>query len=603
MSSPSPYRRGGRLRRACDLCQQKKIRCDYNGEFDCETCRLAGVQCTLTRKSPPVRKSTRERLAEATAKIRELEALLTVQRGQKLAHTHKSGFDDKTITLTDDSSSGYLQDPHDLSANLAMFQNHIAFCGVGAAGSAKRNAVCSTVYQQTSCHLNIDSFLRSLPNAFGPWNSEKVLTQKWPSNALVQLCINEYLRTGLYSVFPIANTEVLQALLDDNILERQRQSTPVANVACVVAFTALITELHRLEPEFSDADPDAYLRAVLALLPQLITEDAGLRTLETITVIFVYLIPLGHTPSADLLLAVAARIIYRLGGHRYSVIREPEGKHLRALFWLCYCLDKELSIRFGRPPSINDIDCDLRLPDNYIVSWSDDRFLHRPLSSQRLLYPSDLRLSMIKSRIYTLLYSEQGRAQPEARRLQYIRELDKELNDLKFKFPESCWPDIFATEEVPDYTFHDLSLHGVNLHLEYYFCLGKIHGAGDYSSQSSPQGWSFLPSSAELVYQESRTMLVYVSRIRRFLNWHTFWLHAQFILTAVVSLFWHLVTSPNAPSFNRDIQVLEKIAETFSELDRESRATRRFAPFFFTTCLTKKLVFLAKQAYTKANSR
>ncbi|KAL4871734.1 hypothetical protein BDV12DRAFT_206017 [Aspergillus spectabilis] len=594
MSSPSPTRRGGRQRRACDLCQQKKVR----GEPDCETCRLAGVRCTLTRKSPPLRKSTKERLAEATARIRDLEALVVVQRSSRTV------LDDRPGALDDNIATEYLHDPHDLGTNLAMFQRHIEFCGVGGTGSPGRDAFCSVIYQQTGFHLDIDQFIQGLPNAFGlpaSRGSEWVITQKWPSKPLVQLCINQFLKTGLYSIFPIANTEVLQALLNDHILDHPHQSTPIANVACLTAFTALITELHRLEPSFSDADPDAYLRTVLALLPRLMMEDASIRSLETFTILFVYLIPLGHTRSADLLLAVAARIIYSLGGHRYSVIREPGGEHLRALFWLSYCLDKDLSLRFGRPPLLNDIDCDLQLPNNYIASWSDDHFFHRPLSSQQLLYPSDLRLSLIKAKVYSLLYSDHGRAQPEARRLQYIRELDEELSDLKSSFPESCWPDLFATEEAPDYTFHDLSLHGVNLHLEYYFCLGKIHGASNYSNQSSPQGWSFLPSSAELVYQESRTMLLYVSRIRRFLNWHTFWLHAQFILTAVVSLFWHLITSPTAHTFSRDLQLLEKIAETFSELDREARATRPFAPFFFTTCLTRKLIYLAKQSYTKAN--
>jgi hypothetical protein len=297
-----------------------------------------------------------------------------------------------------------------------MFQRHIAFCGVGATGSPGRDAFCSVIYQRTGFHLDIDQFIQGLPNAFGlpaSRGSESVITQKWPPKPLVQLCINQFLKTGLYSIFPIANTKVLQALLNDHILDRPHQSTPVANVACLTAFTALITELHRLEPAFSDADPDAYLRTVLALLPQLMMEDASIRSLETFTILvswvklnigqslcfrqFVYLIPLGHTESADLLLAVAARIIYSLGGHRYSVIREPEGEYLRALFWLSYCLDKDLSLRFGRPPLINDMDCDLQLPHNYVASWSDDHFFHRPLSPQQLLYPSDLRLSLIKS--------------------------------------------------------------------------------------------------------------------------------------------------------------------------------------------------------------
>ncbi|KAL2826061.1 fungal-specific transcription factor domain-containing protein [Aspergillus cavernicola] len=584
MSDPSSNRRGGRLRSACDLCQQKKIRCD-DSKPDCETCRLASVRCTFTRRPPAPQKSTKERLAEANARILELEALVAAQSSlQRPAHGDGAG------TLHH-LPAGLLQDPHDINTTLAMFQSHIPFCGVGAAGSIESDLFRSAVCQQTGSHFDIDQFLQGLPKLFSLPNSRdsgNLISQKWPPKPLVQLRIHQFSKTGLYSVFPIANIVVLQTLLDENILDNQTQPTGVADLACL--------------PAFADANPDAYLRAVLALLPRLIMEDASLRSLETIVILFVYIFPLGQPESGELLLAVAVRMLYILGGNRYSAAHQPEGEHLRALFWICYSIDKDLAVRFGRPPSIKDIDCDLRLPDNYISSWSDDQFFLRPLSPQQLLFPSDIRLAFIKSKIYTFLYSDHGRTQPEARRLQRVRELDEELSDLKSRFPDSFWPDLFATGEAPDYTFHDLSLRGVNLHLEYYYCLGKIHGASNAYDSSSPQGWSFLPSSAELFYQESRTMLLYVSRIRIFLNWHTFWIHAQFILTAIVSLFRHLITSPTAYTFGTDLQLLENVAETFSELDRESRATRRFAPFFFTACLTRKLIYLAKQAHQQAKN-
>ncbi|GIK07175.1 hypothetical protein Aspvir_002831 [Aspergillus viridinutans] len=199
----------------------------------------------------------------------------------------------------------------------------------------------------------------------------------------------------------------------------------------------MVTQMHRLEPEFADSDPDAYMQTVLTLLPRLLMEEINLRTLETAVIL---------ARSASLLLAMAVRMLYTLGGNRYYVIHEAEGRHLRALFWLCYGLDKDMAIRFGYPPLMKDEDCDLQLPDNYVLSSSDHQFFIKPLSSQELLFPSDIRLSLIKSKVYHLLYSDYGWEQPDARRLQYIRELDQELRDLKSSFPDSCWPDLFATE-------------------------------------------------------------------------------------------------------------------------------------------------------------
>ncbi|KAL4811478.1 hypothetical protein BDV18DRAFT_9906 [Aspergillus unguis] len=601
MNAPSQTRRGGRLRRACDLCQQRKIRCD-NGTPDCETCRIAGVRCTVTRRSSPLRNSTKEQLVEAKARIRELEALVTAQ-----SHVQTPAADHAARSRSGhDLFMGYLQDPHDLGTALEMFQVHLPLCGVGIAGSSERESFCSAVQQQTGFRFDVDQFIQSLPNATGIrdlQDSVKATSRKWPPRQLVQLCIDQFVKTGLYSIHPVANAEVLQRLLDENALDHEAEPVQVANLACLVAFTAQVTEMHRLESAFAGSDPDAYLRAALSLVPRLLMEDTSIRTLETFTMLATYLGPLGHTKAVDILLAMALRILYNLGAHRYTVIHEPEGAHLRAIFWWCYGFDKNLAMRFGRPPVFNDMDCDLRLPDGYISSCSDDHFFMRPLSSEQVLYPSDLRLTLIKSKIYTLLYSDHGQAQPEARRLQYIRELDEELNSLKASFPDNCWPDMFATGEAPDYTFHDLSLRGVNLHLDYYFCLGKIHGAIDAEKLSSFGALSLLSSSAELFYEESRTMLLYISRIRHYLNWHTFWIHAQYILTAVVSLFRYLIAVPMAPTFSSDLQLLTNIADIFSDLDRESRATRRFVPFFFTTCFTKKLIFLAKQAWSRAHQR
>lgn len=86
-------------------------------------------------------------------------------------------------------------------------------------------------------------------------------------------------------MFPIADTTVLQKLLELGIMENPTEPTHTANRACLVAFTALITELHRLEPAFADADPDAYLQTALGLLPKLLMETPDMRTLETVVII------------------------------------------------------------------------------------------------------------------------------------------------------------------------------------------------------------------------------------------------------------------------------------------------------------------------------
>jgi hypothetical protein len=83
--------------------------------------------------------------------------------------------------------------------------------------------------------------------------------------------------------------------------------------------------------------------------PRLLMETS-LRTLETVVTLvghshhkrpkglpngqFSDILPIGQARSASLLLAMAVRMLYTLGGNRYCTIHQEEGGHLRALFWL-----------------------------------------------------------------------------------------------------------------------------------------------------------------------------------------------------------------------------------------------------------------------------
>lgn len=230
----------------------------------------------------------------------------------------------------------------------------------------------------------------------------------------------------------------------------------------------------------------------------------------------------------DFLLGIAIQVLYDLGGHRIQPRLEITGRpsqnnHLRALFWLCYGTDSEQSIRKGRPPLLNETHCDLDLPINYAVKSKEQHFYWRPLSSDELLYPSDLRLNIIKTRIYNFLYSEKNGPQTEAGRVQLIRELDHELSDLRAEFPVQCRPEVFANEATPKYELHDLSIRGVSIHLEYFYCLGKIHGSNDPYNISLLNAHSPLPSSAEITYEAARSTLIYINMVQHYINYHTFW--------------------------------------------------------------------------------
>ncbi|CAP95114.1 Pc21g02170 [Penicillium rubens Wisconsin 54-1255] len=529
--------RAGKGRSACDLCRHRKIRCDRN-QPACENCHIAGLPCTFTQPVSLPRKTTRQELADTKARVRELEATLlglkesTKQNQKGLAILSPSRSSSPASPRpASEAFLSCLPDTRDFDTALAAFQWHISYCGLGSSLSTQRAAFYSLIQKQTGCTFNVDSFAHEVTQSFNTQqlkSTKKVIGIKWPGSALVQQCLEYFDRNGLYSIFPIIDVEAVQILLNANVLDKPPHMSRAANRACLVAFAAMITHIRRHERAFASADPDAYLQAALTLLPEMLLEPPDLRTLEAVTILMLYICPLGRPQAGELLLGIAVQLIYNLGANRIQTPNEihrtdQRSQHLRALFWHCYAVDKEFSIRKSQPPLINDADCDLDLPTTYAQETSERHFYMKPLSSKELLFPSDLRFSLLKSKIFRLLYSAHSQTLPEARRIQYIRELDQELSDLNLGYPADCRPEVFATESAPDYLFHDLSMRGVNIHLEYYYCLGKIHGASSSSKIPSPQNWSPLPSSAELCFEAARCSLIYIWRVRRFINQHTFW--------------------------------------------------------------------------------
>ncbi|KAE8380973.1 hypothetical protein BDV26DRAFT_279105 [Aspergillus bertholletiae] len=370
---------------------------------------------------------------------------------------------------------------YSFDAALSNFRWHLGFCGPRAAPFALTPCFSSTVYERTGFVLNIDDFLNQLAQSFKlqyPTYSTRTIVPKWPPQSLIQRSIEYYSKNRLYSIFPAVDLENTAIHLDPKAFDNPDSTTRPANYACLVALTALVTRIRGDDLAFADADPDAYVQAALTLLPELIIDNSNLRSLEALALLALYIAPLGQPRPAGILLAMATRMVYNMGANRNgappdeTLQQSQHRQHVRALFWLCYSIDKEMSLRECKTPLINDADCDLYLPAGYVSTSSDRSFFPEPLSSTELLFPSDLRLALIKSKIQNLLYSDYGIAQSEARRIQYIP---------------------------------------------------KIHGASNNGGIPSPQSWSLLPSSMEICHQSARSTLLYLSRVRHLMQPETFW--------------------------------------------------------------------------------
>ncbi|PYH64736.1 Zn(II)2Cys6 transcription factor [Aspergillus vadensis CBS 113365] len=465
--------RGGRARSACDLCRHKKIRCD--GEKPaCENCHFAGVTCTFTVTGQP-RKTIREQLAEAKARVQELESFIA---GRPLPGAVSS-----TIHSQDELRSAspcppmslfaapsHPQDSSDFDIALEIFKQHLEISWPGTTNSPQRNSFHATVYRQTGAVLDLHGFLACATESYKAQYasiSPAISTPQWPSYALIQKCLDYYAAKSMYSMFPVVDLPASQAVLDALVSGRTDSLPTTAEKAHLFAFAAFITKQHQNQPQFADTDPEAYVQAVLTLVPKLMLELASVCS----------------------------------------------------------------------PPLIHDIDVDLDFPQTYIDSTTHSPPPPRqsPSSSASLssynsneiplLYPTDIRLAIFKSHIYNRLYSSHAQSLPEARRLAHIRQLDQDLSELYAEFPLGHTPAHTPRSETSTPNNRDptiqhssssneessnhkmVNIRPINIHLEYHYCIRKLHEASITTSLSVVS--APLPSSLELYYQASRSTLLY----------------------------------------------------------------------------------------------
>lgn len=191
--------------------------------------------------------------------------------------------------------------------------------------------------------------------------------------------------------------------------------------------------------------------------------------------------------------------------------------HLRDLFWLCYSFDKDICLRTGQPPCILDAHCDITLPCDYVrlhsinlpenVAQVDDGILP--------LFPWDLRLSLLKSKVYESLYSAHSSRQPRPELLSSIRSLDESLEQWRLSLPEELRPTLYFSQETP--VAANLNTLAVMLRLAYYHCVAVIHQASSKFKDSTTDipgpRIDNITSSTSLSTTASRSTLSFLHKV------------------------------------------------------------------------------------------
>lgn len=183
-------------------------------------------------------------------------------------------------------------------------------------------------------------------------------------------------------------------------------------------------------------------------------------------------------------MGACAQMAQALGLHRDChtlslppIVREERIK----VFWVCYVMDKTISMGVGRSSALHDFDCDVPLPSSngdalLTGEYCDDNDIS-PLTGSfnrpHAFFVHNIRLAQIISRVYRKLYSAQSVAKHTVDSLaDAVGDLDEELMSWRNTLPAEYRP-----EHDVEWKADILHRHILQLHLGYYNCLYNIHRA------------------------------------------------------------------------------------------------------------------------------
>ncbi|KAJ5175808.1 uncharacterized protein N7482_001685 [Penicillium canariense] len=624
---PSDDERPKRTARACDSCYKRKIKCDAAAP-QCNWCSHHNLPCTFERAIQRKRKTedhrNRQKASRLSERISRIEQLLAENLVQKPGPTPP---DLSQIIIGNSTPSSPRST---VSRNLPPPSSSV---GVHFAGRELGVVSLLTgvpfflpegqdwIQARTGQTISRDT----LSPVHVPWGKERGEGSKnilidltsqdlfdLPDWRIVQVYFVAYKNSTLMQrLFPVIDVDLFEETIRAAYEQPHSSSGQISARACVIAFLAFVSRLPPVRAQvenavsFASVDHEALASKVQLLVAQIMQEPATLDGLQAVTMLTLHELTSGNLRAIDYFGSIAGRQLFMLGANvtydRTTPVSErsqKRQKQLRNLFWICYTLDKDKALRTGQPPVISDDNCDLTLPEGYT-----DRAYTDPEkdgnSSTEPVFPFDLRLSMIKSRAHTHLYSVSALKKSDADLLKSIRELDDELEEWRLSIPLQWRPTMSFSQEASD---PNMSMHSVMLRLNYYLCMSIIHQASS-RCKAWMQGSGMMDgvsSSLALSVEASRSTLCYLGAAEHVLVREIFWTLLFYPMSALLNIFCSILQNPLDPRSRDDLDILKMatamIGRIFSRQSRENE----FENFELVADFVAELKRLAECAIDKA---
>ncbi|OAA77786.1 Transcription factor [Akanthomyces lecanii RCEF 1005] len=459
--------------------------------------------------------------------------------------------------------------------------------------------------------FDFPSFQRCSLDELSPLAASRTrLPPRWACDAM----INAFTKSDLILIFPIVDEVLIEETVN---LVYATDGTPslqhISAKACVLALLTLAS-LHFPEVKATKyVDIAAFAKASKLLIAECL-EDTSLTTLQTYFLVMMYDMTAGRMQAAAMYNALACRAVFALRGHqrlfpnpknRVLSIEEREDRHIRLLFWMCYYTDKDISLRTGHPPVIDDEFCDLTLPEGHEETRWCGRTRDPTSNVQDPFYPGDMELTRVKSKVVCALYGNKAWEKSDAELLRTIRELDVELENWRSSIPREFAPQLSVRKDVSlaSDLSRSMTMFHLELHLEYHHILMVIHGASGLSAAANAPTGTILPgvqSSLELSVEASRSTIIYLTASANRIASEAFWAFIFYPMSALMTLFFSILRRPRGEDTLQDLDLIFKSLDIVRTMP--IHVTVPFATEYLTRvdAFVKELHRLAKGAIERA---
>ncbi|KAL4876335.1 hypothetical protein BJY04DRAFT_223125 [Aspergillus karnatakaensis] len=458
MDRPPPAKRP-RLSMACNICRQRKVKCD--AEYPkCRNCRVRNQNCLTTDPQRPGCPGVREWLevpekppsTAVTTEVHDTVDRLPAAFPPKNAAPRSLAVEEGA-EVGAESEVSPIRQPFDTSVNTEHGTNRTKILG---GSSSQCLAKSLDVYFQAVRMKPISGLFRH-----GMRHAEELdlaltlVLPELPDPDRRERFLSVY-RSRVHTLYPVFNLSILPDTIENLASLSTFKSLPRDDVPLLVSAYLIMGIGVDEESQCPTEEGERYLHAAAGLLAHIIVVPY----LPTVQALLLLTIAYrGHNQEglAWQTLGIAIRISYTLGIHRPSSTKFPPQDNLHKRIWVtCCCLEKLMHIASGWPTLISE---DLMAPSD-TLDLTKDRFLHWHLG-----------LATYQGSISQHIYSYKPSTRSVRQILLDTARLDRGLLSWANEIPSELRPgnDIICSNEE----FHIVAL----LSIEYHGAMIALHRA------------------------------------------------------------------------------------------------------------------------------